>query len=465
MTLLLFALSCTPDGEPKDRSQDTTTSMPADTADTRDFMEEPPSFQSARNCSECHPRQYSEWRGSMHAYAALSPVFDAMAAKAFRDTAGEVGTFCTGCHTPQGTAEGEPGSTVAEQRSDLSREGVTCDVCHSAVDHTVPIGNTSLVFSTGDVKVGPFVSDATEGHSSVQSDFLTSPKLCGSCHDVFNFPALNIEEAFTEYLLSPASSSGERCQDCHMGPDPGRPSTREQAPAAIVPDGVVYPERAISSHRFIGPDYSLIDEFPYPDDLAASAIAQEEYAGQVLTLLRNAVEISDAQTQLSGGVLQVQVDVHSLTTGHNVPTGFTSERQLWIEVTVTGQSGTVHFRSGDLDAYGDLRDDHSWEVIAGDVERDDSLHNFQSQNLFRRAASFEIVETIFPFDATFIYRRSLTPLEVRSLNYTMPSPGEPVQVSVALKYRNLPPYVLRALGLDTERLRIFTIDTRELQVP
>ena len=37
---------------------------------------------------------------SMHAYAAHSPVFDAMAQKAFRDTSGEVGTFCTSCHSP-----------------------------------------------------------------------------------------------------------------------------------------------------------------------------------------------------------------------------------------------------------------------------------------------------------------------------------------------------------------------------
>ena len=46
----------------------------------------------------------------------------------------------------------------------------------------------------------------------------------------------------------------------------------------------------MSSHRFVGPDYSLIDDFPYPDDLAASAAAQAEYKQQVQVLLENSVQ-------------------------------------------------------------------------------------------------------------------------------------------------------------------------------
>ena len=75
-------------------------------------------FSSAKQCGECHPNQFSEWQQSMHAYAAHSPVFDAMAQKAFRDTSGEVGTFCTGCHSPIGTIYGEDGMTTASERSD-----------------------------------------------------------------------------------------------------------------------------------------------------------------------------------------------------------------------------------------------------------------------------------------------------------------------------------------------------------
>jgi hypothetical protein len=130
-------------------------------------------FESAKVCAECHPVQYSEWRESMHAYAAQSPVFEAMAAKAYRDTAGEVGTFCTGCHSVIGDAEGDPGSVRVDARSEGALEGVTCDYCHTATGHTGLIGNTSLIAEGGPTKIGPYQSDATEGHRSVAGDFLT----------------------------------------------------------------------------------------------------------------------------------------------------------------------------------------------------------------------------------------------------------------------------------------------------
>ena len=429
-------------------------------------------FESAAVCGECHLRQYEEWRQSMHAYAAISPVFDAMAAKSFRDTAGVTGTFCTGCHSPMGTALGEPGSTTAADRSELSREGISCDVCHSAVDHTTPVGNTGLVLDPGAPKQGPYVTDANEGHLGEESSFSTSSELCGSCHDVFNFPALNIEEAYTEYVEGPAPEEGLRCQDCHMGTVPGLPGEREWGQSA---EGAVeiYPDRELATHRFIGPDYSLLDDFPYPDDLQRSAAAQEEYAGQIQILLENAVRIADVGVEWAAWGARLDIDVENLTPGHRVPTGFTSERQLWLHVTVTGESGEVLLESGDLDSYGDLRDAHSWDVVAGELPLDSTLANFQSKNMLRYGSQddgeggldLQTTETIFPFDADYILKRSLEPGETRRLSYSIFA-TEPLNIQVELRYRNLPPYVLRALHLEdlVERLRIFTIDTQLLEV-
>jgi len=432
----------------------------------------PPVFESAETCKDCHSRQYKEWQQSMHAYGAISPVLDAMAAKTHRDTNGGVGTFCTGCHSPVGTAEGEPGSTTADQRSPTSREGVTCDVCHTAVDHTQPIGNTGLVFQTSEnVKFGPFSSSATEGHRNQKSDFLTSANFCGSCHEVFNYPAIRLEETFSEYASGPAPEEGATCQGCHMGPTPGVVSERTRGPSAKL-DGYIYPDREQVSHRFVGPDYSLLDDFPYPDDLEASAAAQEELAEQIQVLLENSVHIASAQVAGSGSARTLTVALESLTSGHNVPTGFTSERQLWVEVEVTKDDEVV-FSSGDLDSLGDLRDKHSWEVLAGDIHEDTQLANLQSLNLLRwgggqdiPAGSLPIVDTIFPFDANFIYRRSLAPYEKRAYEWNLFGLEPPYRVDVALNFRNLPPYVLRELQLDhlVERLRIFTIDSDSIEV-
>jgi hypothetical protein len=46
-----------------------------DTCDTWPLTEL--DFPSAKECSTCHPKQYSEWSRSMHAYAQHSPVFEA----------------------------------------------------------------------------------------------------------------------------------------------------------------------------------------------------------------------------------------------------------------------------------------------------------------------------------------------------------------------------------------------------
>ena len=59
-------------------------------------------------------RTFHTLRGMLRAH---SPVFDAMAAKAFRDSGGGIGTFCTGCHAPFGRAENEPGTSDHEHRS------------------------------------------------------------------------------------------------------------------------------------------------------------------------------------------------------------------------------------------------------------------------------------------------------------------------------------------------------------
>jgi nitrate/TMAO reductase-like tetraheme cytochrome c subunit len=426
------------------------------------------SFSTAKECGECHPSHLAEWEQSMHAYAIHSPVFEAMAKKAFRDTSGEVGTFCTGCHTPIGTIQGEGGNMDVSDRSTISKDSVSCEVCHSAVDHAEPVGNLSLELTTTGEIYGPFQSEAVEGHDSVESDFLQSPEVCGSCHDVFNYPGLRIEEAYTEYNESPAKEANLSCQDCHMSPTPGIKSERPVEAIAVV-EGQTYPARERSSHRFIGPDYSLIDTFPYPDDLEKSQIAQVEMLEQIQQLLQNSIQLGDVWLDDDPANRQLYVTLESLTAGHNVPTGFTSERQLWVDVVVRNSAGSVLFSSGQLDGYGDLYDAHSWEVSQHPERLDTQLVNLQSKNKMRYG-EVELptaIETVFPFDADYIEKHSLKPLEQRVVSYDLPNGInlQDVTVTVQLKYRNLPPYILRELQLSdlVERLQIFTIDSVEVE--
>lgn len=433
-------------------------------------------YASAEVCATCHQRQYEEWRQSMHAYASISPIFEALALKAFRDSSGQVGTFCTGCHSQYGELEGNPGNVSISELSPLARQGISCDSCHSAVGHQGLIQNSALELDPMGPRFGPF-SDPVENdyHASEYSDFTTSPELCGTCHDVRMYPGIDLEEAYTEYINGPAPQRAERCQDCHMSPNPGVPGGRPWGPAVSLEGD--YPDREQASHRFIGPDYSLIDEFPYPDDLERSAAAQAEYEELRQTLLRNSIQIKSAELSRGEGQhANLVVEVESLTTGHNVPTGFTSERQLWLHVEVTDQDGELVFESGALDSYGDLRDLHSWDVIAGEIEEDTQLVNYQSQNIlvqhnydedgtFSEGDHVTTTDSVFPMDATYIVKRGLEPLEVRPHTYTFPLASgtqlDDLTVEVTLRFRNLPPYILRALFADEfiPRLRTVDIDT------
>lgn len=281
---------------------------------------------------------------------------------------------------------------------------------------------------------------------------------------MFNFPGVRLEEAYTEYLVSPAAEEGVRCQDCHMGVTPGVAGERPMGPSA---DGAVgsYPDREQASHYFTGPDYSLIDEFPYPDDLEASAAEQEASLQRSLTLLKNGAKISAIDVRQDPEHFRVNVALVSRVNGHSIPTGFSSERQMWVELVVTNSNGEIVFESGTLDENGDLRDAHSALVQSGTDPLDDQLVNFQSRNLIRHGVQdeLEVEETIFPTDANYIERVGLRPNEERIVSYTFNTdPDDRLDIRARLRFRNLPPYLLRALHVEylVERLHIFDIDTK-----
>ena len=61
-------------------------------------------YPSATKCAACHPGHFREWSVSPHAYAQLSPVFNAMSSKLNKLNNGTLGDFCIRCHTPAGIA-------------------------------------------------------------------------------------------------------------------------------------------------------------------------------------------------------------------------------------------------------------------------------------------------------------------------------------------------------------------------
>ncbi len=80
---------------------------------------------------------------------------------------------------------------------------------------------------------------------------ISTPMFCGSCHDVTLLNGFRLEEAYSEYRLSPAAKNGVTCQDCHMGKVQGIVSGYDKGPAAIV-GGVPTKSRKLTNHFFAG---------------------------------------------------------------------------------------------------------------------------------------------------------------------------------------------------------------------
>ncbi len=257
-------------------------------------------FPSANTCANCHPGHYEEWSVSAHAYAQMSPVFNAMHGKILKLTNGTNGDFCIRCHTPVGMNLGEPEFMTNMDRHPTSREGITCIACHRIKN---PYGKVSgrLAIVEGDLFEPVYGSLGNEILAEVTdegSDFnvntergksgraihtqasklpqLTTSAFCGACHDVNLVNGFRLEEAFSEYKATEAAREEVSCQDCHMGQVPGKNEGYAVGPAAIV-GGMPTKPRKRTNHMFAGPDYSIIHKgiFPHNDRAAEMATIRE----------------------------------------------------------------------------------------------------------------------------------------------------------------------------------------------
>jgi hypothetical protein len=267
--------------------------LSADEEHARLFLEN--RFPAATTCATCHPSQYREWSVSSHAYAQMSPVFNAMHGTILKLSNGTNGDFCIRCHTPVGMNLEEPEFLSNMDRHPTSREGVTCIVCHrlnqdygklsgrlAIVEGDLfepvygPTGGEELdrVIHSDDYNVNPERGKAGRAvHASAEPFFsLTTSGFCAVCHDVNLVNGFRLEEAFSEFKTSPAAKEKISCQDCHMASEPGVPSDYPQGPAAVV-GGKPTRERRITNHMFIGPDYSVVHPGIFPHNTAASELA------------------------------------------------------------------------------------------------------------------------------------------------------------------------------------------------
>ncbi|HTU43270.1 MAG TPA: hypothetical protein VMF10_16295 [Candidatus Aquilonibacter sp.] len=466
-------------------------------------------FLSATQCAFCHPVEYQQWATSMHAYAQHSPFFLAFTKFVLKSSGGTVGVFCDRCHTPIGISSGESAIIPNDQRHELALQSVTCMVCHG--EHTRD-GQASAVFRVPipgqgmPTIYGPFYGYDEPGapndpalrlikspHESRHWWYITTGRFCGQCHDVFLNDGTHIEEAYSEWKNSRYAREGITCQDCHMSPVPGKPVPFDQGPIVdtdLFPDA---PTRRRSTHLFTGPDYSILPAFGQ----AALGLDNQQFKAHELLLEKQRIELirnggtmkvtNPAQVS-AGGTLDVSVAVTNSGSGHNFPTGFASERELWVEITVFDQTGRELFVSGDLDKNGDVRDHEADLVKEGLEPVDQNLANYEANFILQ---DFKGPQSVFvstvnrllsptPFiipaptpvslmgfgPAARVFKRGIPPFATKTADYSIDVPRDtkgPLSLRVRLRYRNLPSHFVNAIGVGDDRPKIRTIDVYTYQ--
>lgn len=253
-------------------------------------------YPTAAQCGECHKQIYEEWSSSQHAYASISPMFHKFEQKFQELTQGTVGTFCVRCHQQVGTQLGEARDAPLWERSQISREGVTCITCHRVKEQYGKVNGERRVepgsiyepvYGSGEKSVIKDVLADKETYSvktspkgrgndihagMITNNQLTKSEFCVSCHQVAVNLGIKLEIVWDQYRDSPARKAGVSCQDCHMGKVPGKPSGYATAPSAVVGGKEVNPGRKHANHSFIGPGYSIAHPGIFPHNPKAQSI-------------------------------------------------------------------------------------------------------------------------------------------------------------------------------------------------
>ncbi len=258
-------------------------------------------YPTADQCGECHKQIYDEWSSSNHAYASISPMFHKFEQKFQNLTQGTVGTFCVRCHQQAGTQLGEKRDAPLWERSQISREGVTCITCHRVKEQYGKVNGERRiepgkifdpVYGSGEQSVIKDViakkdtytvatSEQERGNQihkgMITNDQITKSEFCVSCHQVAVNLGIKLEIVWDQYRDSPARKDGVSCQDCHMGKVPGKPEGYAKAPSAIVGGKEINPGRKHANHRFIGPGYSIAHPGIFPHNIKAKDISIEDW--------------------------------------------------------------------------------------------------------------------------------------------------------------------------------------------
>ena len=257
-------------------------------------------YESATACAQCHQPIHTYWSESEHSRAATRPSYLAALAAAVDGAADKaaVRQTCVWCHAPIALSTGD----YALQKA-VTREGVSCDFCHTVADVDLGRRDQPFELAPGPVKRGPLEYAKSPHHETAYSPLhKASPLLCAACHEYTNAQGVAVLSTYSEWTGGPYPARGQTCQECHMPLVPG----------ATVKEALDPTQRRINLHRIVG--------------------------GSAATRVSGGLELRLQSVDIGAASADVQVLVTNASVGHAAPGGL-STKSLVVAVGVdTGSS-------------------------------------------------------------------------------------------------------------------------------
>ena len=259
-------------------------------------------FTSSEMCGECHAEIYKNWKRSLHALSLEDPIFDVVYMQALKISNGRAKELCFRCHAPLAWINKDFSLT-----QEISREGISCDFCHSIVsfDPNDPVYPYKI--KPGKVKRGPFKGALSPAHKTEYSELHTKSEICAGCHELRGKNNTPIISTYTEWRNGPYSREGKECQTCHM---------------PYVEGNIVKPElkrvkRRINLHNIQG--------------------------GHSISQLSKAARVEILKINRKKDRILIEVGIRNVGSGHMIPTGIPS-RKLVLRVSLKNKKGAEIYR-------------------------------------------------------------------------------------------------------------------------
>lgn len=354
---------------------------------------EPRGYTSSAVCGSCHQAIYDTWKNSLHANSLSDPIFEVAYLQAIKEAGIKAREFCLRCHAPITRVTKD-----FDLASPITREGITCDFCHTVASVNLAKGREPFRMTPGSLKYGPLRSVPTLAHRTAQREFFTKSEFCGGCHELEGAGGVKILGTYSEWRAGPYARDGRQCQDCHM---------------PVVSAPVVAPGKGGGARIT-----NLINLHNIQGGHSAEQVAR-------------AASVKILEVKRDGNRVDVAVQVANVGSGHMLPTGIPSRRVVLTVQARTPRNEVVF----------------SGESVFKKAVRDRSGRELTQDH------------QILLYTSSVAYDTRLAPGEARPLRFTFPYGGqEPLTVDARLTYlygaQVLTPQEMRVeMGGDQQRVQ------------